>query len=84
MTRKREIQGRAASPSRLLSTVAPAKAPTPPGRASQRTAFQSVLPSFQCAAPEARVVPTSARWTLAEATAGANPAASRSVVEVSP
>jgi hypothetical protein len=36
---------------------------------------QSTLPKRQCAVPDASVVPISARWTVAEAIAGAAPAA---------
>src|SRR5918998_3604505 len=65
-------------------TTAPRKAPTPPGTASQPTFFQSTLPNLQCETPDDSVVPTSAMWTLAEASAGEIPTASKSVVEVTP
>ena len=56
----------------------------PPGSASRPTIFQSTLPNLQCEAPDARVVPISARWTDAEASAGYVPVAMSSVVDVTP
>ena len=67
-----------------MRTVAPANAPSAPGSAIRRTTLQSTLPNRQCAIPEATVVPISARCTDAEAAAGATPASSSSVVEVTP
>ena len=65
------IQGAAASVVSELRKVAPAKAPMAPGTPILRTTGQSTLPKRQCEAPEASVVPISARWTAAEAAAGA-------------
>ena len=48
------------------------------------TTFQSTLPNFQWEAPEASVVPISARCTVADAAAGLVPIASSSVVDVTP
>ena len=45
---------------------------------------QSTLPNRQWAVPLASVVPSSAMWTEAEATAGVSPTLSSSVVEVTP
>src|SRR5690606_36358950 len=45
---------------------------------------QDTLPNRQCEMPEVRVVPTSARCTLAEATAGEKPLVSRTVLVVTP
>jgi hypothetical protein len=42
------------------------------------------LPSFQCEAPDTADVPISARWTDAEARAGARPSVRRRLVEVTP
>jgi len=42
------------------------------------------LPKRQCEVPEASVVPISARWIDADATAGAVPTESSSEVEVTP
>ena len=67
-----------------LRNVAPAKAPTAPGSAMRSTTRQSTLPNRQWATPAASVVPISARWTDAEAAAGATPANSSSVDEVTP
>jgi hypothetical protein len=64
--------------------VAPAKAPTAPGTPIFATTFQSTLPNFQCATPDIRVVPISAKCTVAEAMAGLVPIASSRVVEVTP
>ena len=69
---------------RLDSTVAPAKAPTAPGRPMRRTPAQSTLPKRAWAAPDAAAVPSLARWTEAEARAGESPTARRRVVEVTP
>ena len=48
------------------------------------TVRQSTLPSFQCEKPDTSEVPTSDRCTAAEAAAGATPAASSRVVDVTP
>ena len=76
--------GLAVSPLIDDRTTAPAKAPTAPGKVIQRTVRQSTLPKRQWETPETAVVPSSARWTVAEAAAGAVPAATSRVVEVSP
>lgn len=78
------ISGAATSVEMLERTVAPAKAPIAPGTPILRTTFQSTLPNRQCAMPETRVVPISARWTVAEAAAGLVPIARSRVVEVTP
>ncbi len=77
-------QGLAVAPSRLESTVAPTKAPMPPGTAMMLTVRQSTLPSLWCAMPETSVVPISEKWMAAEAAAGAMPAAMSSVDDVTP
>ncbi len=77
-------QGLAVSPSRFESSVAPAKAPTPPGTAMIETVRQSTLPSLWWEKPETNVVPISEKCTAADAAAGATPPASRRVVEVTP
>ena len=64
--------------------MAPAKAPMAPGRPMRRTSGHDTFPNRQCATPELRVVPTSARCTLAEATAGENPLDSSTVLVVTP
>ena len=79
-----DISGAATEVSRLDRKVAPAKAPTAPGMPMRSTTFQSTLPNFQCEAPEASVVPISARCTVAEAAAGLVPMASSRVVDVTP
>ena len=76
--------GLAVSPSSDDSTTAPVKAPTAPGKVIRRTVRQSTLPKRQCETPDTAVVPSSARCTVAEATAGAVPTATSSVVEVRP
>jgi hypothetical protein len=48
------------------------------------TTFQSTLPNRQWDRPEARVVPISARCTVADAAAGLVPIASSRVVDVTP
>ena len=45
---------------------------------------QSTLPSLWCEAPETSEVPISEKWTAAEAAAGATPAASSRVEDVTP
>ena len=57
---------------------------TKPGRLIHRTVRHSTFPNRQCEAAETATVPTSARWTVAEATAGADPIASSSVVDETP
>ena len=80
-----EVTGLAALRVRLLSTVAPRKAPAAPGMPSCRATFQSTLPNFQWLSPEAAVVPSSATCTTAEALAGVMVARVMSrVVEVAP
>ena len=76
--------GLATAASRLESRVAPRKAPTKPGRARIETVRQSTLPSLWCDAPDTSEVPISEKWTAAEAAAGATPAASSRVEEVTP
>ena len=76
--------GLATAASMLDSSVAPRKAPTKPGTARIETVRQSTLPSLWCEAPETSEVPISEKWTAAEAAAGATPAASSSVEEVTP
>jgi hypothetical protein len=66
------------------SATAPRNAPTKPGRLINRTVRHSTLPNRQCEPAETATVPTSARWTVAEATAGADPIASSSVVDETP
>ena len=78
------IQGVATSVDRLDSTVAPAKAPTAPGNPMRATTDQSTLRKRQCAVPEARVVPISARCTEADAEAGESPATRSREVDVTP
>ena len=78
------MNGLAVEVSRLARKVAPAKAPTAPGRPILNTTVQSTLPKRQCEAPETSVVPISARWTVAEAATGLVPIASSSVVVVTP
>lgn len=64
--------------------MAPANAPIAPGSAMRVTTRQSTLPNRQCATPAASVVPISARCTEADAAAGATPATSSRVDDVSP
>ena len=78
------ISGAATSVDRFDRNVAPRKAPTAPGIPILATTAQSTLPNFQCAAPDIRVVPISARCTVADAAAGLVPMASSKVVEVTP
>jgi hypothetical protein len=59
------ITGAASSVDSEVSTVAPRKAPIAPGTPSLSTMCQSMFLNFQCASPEASVVPTSARCTAA-------------------
>jgi hypothetical protein len=84
VSRMRDITGAATSVERLARTWAPTKAPSAPGRPIRATTFQSTLPNFQCASPDIRLVPISARCTVAEAAAGLVPMASSRVVEVTP
>ena len=83
-SRSAATHGLATSPSIEDRTVAPAKAPMPPGIAMIRTVRQSTLPSLWCEKPDTSVVPISDRWTAAEADAGATPAAISSVDDVTP
>jgi hypothetical protein len=78
------VHGLAAAVDTELSTTAPANAPIAPLTPALRTVRQWTLPKRQCAAPEASVVPISARCTDADAVAGAMPAVSSKVVEVAP
>ena len=78
------MKGSAASAESDDSATAPRNAPTKPGRLINRTVRHSTLPNRQCETAETATVPTSARWTVAEATAGAEPIASSSVVEETP
>jgi hypothetical protein len=45
---------------------------------------QSTLPKLECEIPDTAVVPISAMCTLADASAGAMPAATKTVVEETP
>ncbi len=76
--------GAATSVDRLDRKVAPANAPTAPGMPILATTFQSTLLNRQWEMPEARVVPISARCTVADAAAALVPIASSRVVEVTP
>ena len=76
--------GLAVSAGRLDRNVAPANAPTKPGAARIDTVRQSTLPSLWWEKPETSEVPISEKWTAAEAAAGATPAASSIVDEVTP
>jgi hypothetical protein len=78
------MNGSAAAAESDASATAPRKAPTKPGRLISRTQRHSTLPKRQCETADTATVPTSARWTVAEATAGAEPMASNSVVEETP
>src|SRR5215217_6396080 len=60
------------------------KAAAAPGTVNQPNLLQSTLPNLQCEAPEAAVVATSERCTLAEASAGATPTANSNVAEDAP
>jgi hypothetical protein len=64
------IQGVATSAEIELRTTAPRNAPIAPGIPIRRTVLQSTLPKRQCEAPDASVVPSSARCTDAEAVTG--------------
>ena len=76
--------GLATAASMLDSSVAPRNAPTKPGSARIDTVRQSTLPNLWCEAPETSEVPSSEKWTAAEAAAGATPAASSRVEDVTP
>ena len=78
------MSGFAVPVSRPDRKVAPAKAPMAPGTPIFSTTGQSTLPKRQWEAPETRVVPISARCTVAEAATGLVPIASSSVVVVTP
>ena len=79
-----ETHGLAVAASRLTRKVAPTNAPTNPGTARMPTVRQSTLPSLWWEKPETSEVPISEKWTAADAAAGATPAASSSVEEVTP
>jgi hypothetical protein len=70
--------------STLDTSQAPAVAPTMPGSSRRRNSCRFTLPSLMCATPDTPVVKTSAMCTLALATAGLEPVASRKLVEVMP
>ena len=76
--------GLAAALDSRVSAVAPMKAPTAPGPARIATMRQSTFPNLWWEIPEASVVPIWAKCTAADAAAGAIPAATRMVVEVTP
>src|ERR687892_1915352 len=78
------IHGRATSAEIELSTTAPVNAPIAPGIPMRLTVRQSTFPNRQWETPATAVVPSSARWTDADAVAGFRPTASRSVDEVAP
>lgn len=79
-----ETIGRAAAPSRFDRTDAPTKPPRAPGTPRRATSRHDTLPNLQWATPETKVVPTSDKWTVADATAGAVPPASSAEVAVTP
>ena len=56
----------------------------PPGIASRTKISRSTFSRCQCETPEARVVPISAAWTAADATAADAPRVSRRVELVKP
>ena len=76
--------GSAASAESAISSTAPTKAPMTPGMPIYRIIEQPTLPNRQCESPDASVVPTSAKCTLVEASAGATPTISNKVVDVTP
>jgi hypothetical protein len=78
------MNGSAASADSDESATAPRNAPTKPGRLISRTQRHSTLPKRVCDAADTATVPTSARCTVADATAGAEPIASSSVVDDTP
>ena len=78
-----DMTGAAASPE-TVSRFAPKNAAIPPGTAMKPTTRQSMLPKRQCENPDASVVPTSARCTVADTDAGVSPAASSRVEDVTP
>src|SRR5215204_2436579 len=82
--RNRATKGAAASAEITLTATAPPKAPTAPGMVNQPNLLQSTLPNLQWERPEAAVVATSERCTLAEASAGATPTARSKVAEDAP
>jgi hypothetical protein len=67
-----------------LRMTAPMNAPIAPGIPMRRTVRQSTLPKRQCERPETAVVPSSARWTDADAVAGAYPAARTRLADMAP
>ena len=64
--------------------VAPRNAPIPPGIARRSKIFLSMFSACQCDAPEAKVVPISAKCTAADATAADAPSVTNKVELVSP
>src|SRR5215211_3961484 len=82
--RNNATNGAAASAEITLTATAPPKAPNAPGMVNQPNFFQSTLPNLQWEMPEAAVVATSERCTLAEARAGATPTAKSNVAEEAP
>jgi hypothetical protein len=82
--RNNATKGAAASAEIALTAKAPPKAPNAPGTVNQPNLLQSTLPNFQWERPEAAVVATSERCTLAEASAGATPTAKSNVAEDAP
>lgn len=67
-----------------LRKLAPANAPAAPGRPIRHTIRQSTLPSRQWARPETSWEPTCEKLTVADASAGVVPSASRNVADVTP
>src|SRR5215204_1238234 len=82
--RNNATNGAAASAEITLTATAPPKAPNAPGMVNQPNFFQSTLPNLQWEMPEAAVVATSERCTLAEARAGATPTAKSKVADDAP
>src|SRR5829696_6965150 len=82
--RKRNNATKGAAAEITLTATAPPKAPNAPGTVNQPNFFQSTLPNLQWEMPEAAVVATSERCTLAEASAGATPKAKSNVADDAP
>ena len=78
------MNGRIVSPGTLARKVAPSTPPIAPGIASCQNSGQRTLPNQACEAPEAQVVAISAVCTVALATAGGSPSASRIALDTSP
>src|SRR5690606_12168030 len=76
--------GVATATDRLTRKNAPKNAPSAPGSARIATVRQSTLPIFAWETPEARVVPSWAKLTAADAEAGAMPTATSIEVDVTP